>query len=102
MLRASRCRNQHTFVPNRKICPKCRRATEEVEISCRGIILTFTTLNVPPKGFKGPIIMALVKLEEGEVVFCKYNEKEENKLKIGAKVAIEVDTCGLYQFKLLC
>jgi len=52
-----------------------------------GEVVTFTTLHSPPEGFKSPLHIALVELEEGARFVC--HGSETRGLKVGATVAIE-------------
>ncbi|WP_456471783.1 Zn-ribbon domain-containing OB-fold protein [Methanocaldococcus sp.] len=68
------------YFPTREICPKCRRKTkfEEIKLSGRGKIYSFSVVHVPPKEFEklSPYVIAIVELEEGvkvtgQVIDCK-------------------------------
>ena len=52
-----------------------------------GEVVTFTTLHAPPEGFRSPLHIALVELEEGARFVCHGSEMRG--LKVGATVAIE-------------
>jgi len=53
-------------VPPKKVCSECQSEDMEiVELSGNGEIQTFTVIHVTPQGIPSPIIVALVKLEEG-------------------------------------
>ena len=58
-----------------------------VELAGIGEVVTFTTLHSAPEGFKSPLHMALVELEEGARFFC--HGAETRGLKVGSTVAIE-------------
>ena len=63
-LRCNKC-SEYT-APPKKVCLEC--GSEDlriVELSGKGKIKTFTVVRVPPEGFEGPYIVAMVKLEEG-------------------------------------
>lgn len=58
-----------------------------VELPGVGEIVTFTTLNSAPEGFRSPLHIALVELEEGARFVC--HGAGVQGLKVGASVAIE-------------
>ncbi len=62
-----RCRECGAYtVPPKKVCLECgSEDLEVVKLSGKGVIRTFTVTRVPPEGFKGPYIIALIELEEG-------------------------------------
>jgi uncharacterized OB-fold protein len=76
-----RCKNCGTvYFPSREICPKCRRKTEfeEIKLSGRGKVYTYSVVHVPPKDFEkqAPYVIAIIELEEGaritgQIVDCK-------------------------------
>ena len=85
---ASRCPRCATVVaPPAPFCPRHPVAMTPLEVSGVGEIVTFTTLNSPPEGFRSPLHIALVELEEGARFFC--HGSETRGLKVGATVAIE-------------
>ena len=57
------------------------------ELAGVGEVLTFTTLNAPPEGFRSPLHIALVELEDGARFVC--HGAGTQGLKVGASVAIE-------------
>ena len=69
-LTASKCRKcGYVSYPPKKACPKCgSRDVSLVELPRKGKVLTYTVLNVPIKGFNGPIIIALIKLGEATIM----------------------------------
>lgn len=86
-----KCTNcNKVFFPPRDICPECRRGSiekrEEVKLSGRGKILTYTVVHTPLKAFdlQVPYIMAIIELEEGpkvttQIVNCKIDDVEIGK-----------------------
>jgi hypothetical protein len=52
-----------------------------------GEVVSFTTLHSPPEGFRSPLHIALVELENGARFVC--HGAETRGLKVGATVAIE-------------
>jgi hypothetical protein len=57
------------------------------ELAGIGEVVSFTTLHSPPEGFRSPLHIALVELEEGARFVC--HGSETRGLKVGATVAIE-------------
>jgi uncharacterized OB-fold protein len=70
------------------------------EIEGRGEVLSFTILQAPPEGFRPPLKMALVELEQGAVVLCLAGE-EKDELRIGAQVMIDQDSESRFRCHLL-
>ncbi len=83
-------------------CVKCGKKYYPPKIRCRcgstefkkktldvamGEIITYTTIFVPPKGFKPPIKMALVSVD-GMMILGKYDGREEPY--IGKKVKVDL------------
>ena len=50
-----------------KTCPRCHSTLEQLSLSGRGKLATFTVIRYPPEGFEkeAPYVVALVDLEEG-------------------------------------
>jgi uncharacterized OB-fold protein len=70
------------------------------EIDGRGEVLSYTTLQMPPEGFKPPLKMALVELEQGAVVLCLAGE-DDGDLRIGAHVRVDEDANNRFRYHLL-
>jgi hypothetical protein len=85
---ASKCPRCETVVaPPAAYCPRHPVAMQPVELAGIGEVVTFTTLHSAPEGFKSPLHIALVELEEGARFVC--HGAETRGLKVGATVAIE-------------
>jgi hypothetical protein len=85
---ASRCPRCDTVVaPPAPYCPRHPAAMTPVELPGIGEVVTFTTLHAAPEGFRSPLHIALVELEDGARFVC--HGAETRGLKIGATVAIE-------------
>ena len=85
---ASKCPRCETVVaPPALYCPRHPIAMRPIELAGIGEVVTFTTLHSAPEGFKSPLHIALVELEEGARFFC--HGAETRGLKVGATVAIE-------------
>ena len=75
------------MAPPAPYCPRHPVAMTPVELPGVGEIVTFTTLHSPPAGFRSPLHIAIVELEEGARFVC--HGAETKGLKVGASVAIE-------------
>jgi len=58
-----------------------------VDLAGIGEVVTFTTLHSAPEGFRSPLHIALVELEDGARFVCHGSETKG--LRVGATVAIE-------------
>ena len=98
--------------PKMQICPRCakRNTMEEIHLSGKGRVDTFSIVNAALPGFKAPSIQAYVNLEEGPRIWTLITgcEPKEDALKIGievelvlAKVKEDADGTELisYQFR---
>jgi len=78
-----------SFYPPRKVCPYCSsREVEEILLPRKGKILSYTIINVPPKGFEkySPYVIAIVELENGARVLAQLTDIDENEVKVGLDV----------------
>lgn len=85
----------HTFFPPQKACSVCMRndSLEEVPLSTKGKIDTFTVVHVAPVGFSAPYIQAFVDLPEGVRIFSLVTgcEPSEDALEEGMEVEMVID-----------
>jgi len=65
---------------------------EKIELPNRGVVQSYTTLQMPPEGFKAPLSMALVELEHGALILCLACEHAGTPINIGNQVEIEFDS----------
>ena len=85
---ASRCpRCDAVVAPPAPYCPRHPVAMVPADLAGIGEVVSFTTLHSPPEGFRSPLHIALVELEEGARFVC--HGSETRGLKVGATVAIE-------------
>jgi hypothetical protein len=85
---ASRCsRCGMVVAPPAPFCPRHPTAMSPTTVAGVGEIVSFTTLHVPPEGFRSPLHIALVQLEGGARFVC--HGAETRGLKVGSHVAIE-------------
>jgi hypothetical protein len=88
MIAASRCPRCHLVVaPPAAYCPHHPVAMEPKALPGAGEIISFTTLHSPPEGFRSPLHIALIELEDGARTVC--HGAGTQGLKIGSRVAIE-------------
>ena len=101
---ASRCeRCSRTIAPPRDVCPYCGKSAGKMvlhEIDGKGEVLSYTILEMPPEGFKPPLKMALVELDQGAVVLCLAGE-DDTELSIGAHVRVDEDSNSRFRYHLL-
>ena len=95
----SRCpRCACVVAPPASYCPRHPVAMVPLALPGVGEVVSFTTLHSPPEGFRSPLHIALVELEDGARFVC--HGAETRGLKVGAIVAIEaVD--NVYYFSSL-
>jgi uncharacterized OB-fold protein len=80
------------YFPPREACPYCRRKSigkmQELKLSGKGEIITYTIIHDAPEGFKEqvPYPMAIIKLEEGPQLTAQIVDCDMNDIKIGMKV----------------
>ena len=81
--------------PKRLVCPMCLKqgTMNEVALSTRGKINTFSISRVAPVGFEAPYIQAYVDLPEGPRIFSLITgcEPSEDALEIGTEVELVID-----------
>ncbi len=87
----SKCETCGTYyMPERSICPKCRRKGKMVEYQFKGTgkIHSFTVIRVAPEGYEYylPYVLAIVELDEGAKILGQIVDVEPEEVKIGQKV----------------
>lgn len=87
---ATQCKNcNEIFIPPRNFCPKCRRKgiINEIELSGKGEVYSFTIMKTAPEGFEEniPYVIGIIKLDEGPL-FSSQIVKPYDNLAIGSKV----------------
>ncbi len=102
---SSKCKDcSRVIVPPRETCPYCGKSAgpmEEIELPNQGVVQSYTTLQMPPDGFKAPLPMALVELEQGALILCLAGEQPETEVKIGDQVEIETDSEGRFCYRAI-
>jgi uncharacterized OB-fold protein len=91
--RCSKC--GRTFFPKRFMCPVCLKegTIEDVPLSTKGRIDTYSVVQVAPMGFTAPYIQAFVDLPEGPRVFTIIAgcEPSEDAIAEGQEVELVID-----------
>ncbi|MDP2727676.1 MAG: Zn-ribbon domain-containing OB-fold protein, partial [Dehalococcoidia bacterium] len=84
----SRCRScGRTYFPRKRVCPQCFQIDqmEDVALSRRGRLYTFTVAEAGPPGFNVPYAFGYVDLPEGVRVFSPL-EGDHDALAIGMEL----------------
>lgn len=88
----------YSAFPKRPVCPWCLKegTMDEVALSSRGRINSFTIARVAPLGFKAPYIAAFIDLPEGPRLFSIITgcEPSEEALDIGKEAELLIDKIG--------
>ena len=89
----SRCEGcQEVMFPQRKICLNCfGRELDQVRLSSRGKLFTFTVNHQGPKEFSTPYASGVVDLPEGVRIYSLLTDWEAKGLKIGTEVELVVE-----------
>ena len=80
------------YFPPRESCPYCRRKSmdkmENVKLSGKGKIVTYTIIHVAPEQFEGqaPYPIAVIQLDEGPRITAQIVDCDVDDIKIGMKV----------------
>jgi uncharacterized OB-fold protein len=106
-----KCKNcQKIAFPKKIICPYCSHSEiEEVPLSKRGKIYTYTICRVPVKNIKAPYAIGYIDLEEGVRIFSLFTNWKEEDLEIGKEVEVvfekfketEEEEIWIYKFRLI-
>ena len=92
----SKCRIcGHVAFPPKVVCPACvtNGSMDEMQLSSKGKIDTFSVLHVGAPGFKVPYILSWVILDEGPRVLSLITgcEPSEDSIEIGTKVELVIE-----------
>jgi uncharacterized OB-fold protein len=92
-LEAAKCKGcGKVWFPPRLICPACRKQSfEQVKLSDKGKLMTYTVIRVAPKDFtdEAPYAVGIIELEGGVPIQCQVVDCTNEELKIGLPVRIE-------------
>jgi uncharacterized OB-fold protein len=90
----SRCQKcGQAFFPRKNQCPKCSaREMEEVALSAKGKLYTYTVIYQPPPGYVGkmPYAVGKVELPEGERILAPLVEVEPPQLRVGMEMELVI------------
>lgn len=80
--------------PPKGACPNClvNNTLEEIKMGKEGVIRSYSILHVAPSGFPIPHIQAMIKLDEGPLIFSILNVDVSNEIRIGQPVELTIDT----------
>jgi len=88
----SRCQKcGEAFFPRKIQCPKCSsREMEEIALSMKGKLYTYTVVHQAPPGYQGktPYIVGKVQLPEGERILAPIVQAEPSELRIGMEMEL--------------
>ncbi len=93
-LSATRCTNakcNQIFFPPRRFCPKCGLETEEnVSLSARGQVVTYTIIYTAPTGkeLQAPYCMAIIELEDGISITAQITGIDPSEVFVGMQVKV--------------
>jgi len=89
----SRCRDcQEVMFPSRSICLNCFGDNfEEVALSSKGKLFTFTINYQGPKEFSTPYASGYIDLPEGVRIYSLLTDWENKDLKIGMEMELVID-----------
>jgi hypothetical protein len=75
--------------PRRAVCPRCgSMELEECKLSERGMILSWTVVRNPPKGYEKyiPYVVAFIRLDDGAQILSQVVDVEPEEIRIGMRV----------------
>jgi uncharacterized OB-fold protein len=89
----SRCRDcQEVMFPQKRICLNCfGKDLEQVALSSRGRLFTFTINHQGPKEFSAPYASGYIDLPEGVRIYSLLTDWEAKGLKIGAEMELVIE-----------
>ncbi len=100
-LMAAKCQKcGKTHLPPRPICNNCYNQTFTwIQISGKGILLTYTVIHVAPPQFQvlAPYVVGIVELDNGLKLPGMISGISHSELKVGIKLSIDFNACDLGQ-----
>jgi uncharacterized OB-fold protein len=89
----SRCRNcQEVMFPQRAICLSCfGKDLEQVDLSSRGKLFTYTINHQGPREFPTPYASGYIDLPEGIRIYSLLTDWETRGLEIGAEMELVIE-----------
>ncbi len=73
----------------------------DIRISDAGTIVSYTVLHMPPEGFQPPVLLALVRLDDGATALCLGEAAEIANVRIGAHVRVYRDLTDRFMFHVI-
>ena len=71
-----------------------------VELGNRGVVLSYTVLELPPEGFESPLLLVLVEIENGAVVLALGDKTDIADIQLGSNVEIHLDEEERFHLRL--
>jgi uncharacterized OB-fold protein len=92
-LLATKCKScGQIYFPMRASCVNCfSQGCEEVPLSKRGKLYSFTISYMPVYNFNPPHTMGYIELPEGIMIFAPLTDFEEKRLKVGMEMEMIID-----------
>jgi uncharacterized OB-fold protein len=102
VLHGTRCPEcAHTSFPGRLTCPACHsRGVQPAGLAGTGRIRTWTKVEIPPAGFREPIVVADVVLDDGPTLFTLLTAEPEGDKVRAVLHSIRGDAAG-YAFEVV-
>jgi uncharacterized OB-fold protein len=90
---ATRCKScSQIYFPPLQRCLECyEKDMEEIELSGKGKLYTYTVIQMPVSHYKPPFALAWVELPEGVRVFTQLKHWENTELQIGMDMKLVID-----------
>ena len=83
----------NTFFPKVEYCPKCPDVNlEEIPLSRKGTLYTFTTTYMPSMHFDAPFSVGYVSIDDGPLVFGPLEKIDNKPFKIGMEMEIRMES----------
>jgi len=93
-MEGNKCRKcGKVFFPARMVCDECGGAEfEPYTLPASGKVVAHTIIRIAPRGFSDevPYAMAVVELSDKTKILCQVADCEEEKLKVGLEVTLEL------------
>jgi len=92
----SRCPScEAHFFPARQVCSRClAEDLEQVALSTRGTLYTYTVLHQAAPGFEVPFVLGYVDLPEGVRILGQVAGLEPHAVRIGMELDLHVEPFG--------
>lgn len=93
-LLASKCKVcGQVFFPKTKLCMGClHEEMDEIALSRRGKLFTFTVVHMPAANFQPPYAVGFVDLPEGVRIFSQLDLLQNKSFRVDMEMELKVDT----------